>query len=108
MPISSVFSPTLAQPANQQGQQISSVSTPASTQTTSSPQQLSSSDFLNLLIAQIQSQDPLNPLDPNQFVTQLVQFNSLDQLIAIHQLLQSNAGGGSATAPTTPIPGGSQ
>jgi len=106
MPISSVSATDPTQPASQQGQPISSVTTPASTQSASSPGQLSSNDFLNLLIAQIQSQDPLNPLDPNQFVTQLVQFNSLEQLIAIHQLLQSNSAGSSTGVATNQLPAG--
>jgi flagellar basal-body rod modification protein FlgD len=44
--------------------------------------------FLQLLMAQLKSQSPLDPVDPNQFVGQLVQFNSLDQLIQIRELLQ--------------------
>jgi len=44
--------------------------------------------FMTLLMAQLKSQSPLDPMDPNQFVGQLVQFNSLDQLIQIRQTLQ--------------------
>ena len=54
---------------------------------------LSSNAFITLLVAQLQGQDPLNPMDPTQFVTQLVQFNQLDQLMDINQELQTNAGG---------------
>jgi len=57
---------------------------------------LSSNDFISLLVAQIQGQDPLNPMDPTQFVTQLVQFNQLDQLMAINQELGNNAAGSTA------------
>ena len=39
--------------------------------------------FLNLLVAQIQNQDPLNPTDSSQFVSQLAQFSELEQVIAI-------------------------
>lgn len=49
--------------------------------------------FLKLLMAQLKSQSPIDPVDPNQFVGQLVQFNSLDQLIQIRQLLQEGLGG---------------
>ena len=41
--------------------------------------------FLQLLVAQIQNQDPLSPTDSMQFVSQLAQFSSLEQLIGIHQ-----------------------
>ncbi len=37
--------------------------------------------FLKLLVAQVQNQDPTNPsADPTQYVTQLAQFSSLEQL----------------------------
>lgn len=47
--------------------------------------------FLQLLMAQLKSQSPLDPVDPNQFVGQLVQFNSLDQMIQIRQIVQQLA-----------------
>ncbi len=37
-------------------------------------------DFLTLLVAQLQNQDPLNPDDPTEFTAQLAQFSSLEQL----------------------------
>lgn len=36
--------------------------------------------FLKLLVAQMSNQDPLNPQDPTQYVTQLAQFSSLEQM----------------------------
>jgi flagellar basal-body rod modification protein FlgD len=39
--------------------------------------------FLQLLVAQIKNQDPLNPTDSIQFVSQLAQFSELEQMIAI-------------------------
>lgn len=45
--------------------------------------------FLQLLVAQIQNQDPLSPTDSMQFVSQLAQFSSLEQLIGIHQSIDS-------------------
>jgi flagellar basal-body rod modification protein FlgD len=41
--------------------------------------------FLQLLVAQIQNQDPLNPTDSTTFITQLAQFSELEQLININQ-----------------------
>ncbi|HXK07743.1 MAG TPA: flagellar hook capping FlgD N-terminal domain-containing protein [Verrucomicrobiae bacterium] len=35
--------------------------------------------FLQLLVAQIKNQDPLNPTDSVQFLTQLAQFQQLEQ-----------------------------
>lgn len=37
--------------------------------------------FLTLLVTQLQNQDPLQPLDANQFTSQLVQFASVEQQI---------------------------
>lgn len=39
--------------------------------------------FLQLLVSQIQNQDPLNPTDSTTFVSQLAQFSELEQVIAI-------------------------
>jgi flagellar basal-body rod modification protein FlgD len=44
-------------------------------------------DFLKLLIAQLQNQDPLQPMDNQQFAAQLATFNSLEQLIGINDKL---------------------
>jgi flagellar basal-body rod modification protein FlgD len=41
--------------------------------------------FMTLLVTQLKNQDPLEPQDGAQFVAQLAQFNSLDQLIGIKQ-----------------------
>ena len=41
--------------------------------------------FLQLLVAQIKNQDPLNPTDSMQFVTQLAQFSQLEQMLAVRQ-----------------------
>lgn len=40
--------------------------------------------FLKLLIAQLQNQDPMNPMQGDQMATQLAQFSSLEQLQQIN------------------------
>ncbi len=35
--------------------------------------------FMQLLVAQLKNQDPLNPSDSTQFVTQLAQFQQMEQ-----------------------------
>lgn len=45
--------------------------------------------FLKLLVAQIRNQDPLNPSDGLQFVTQLAQFTSLEQSMQMRQDINS-------------------
>ena len=81
----------------------------ASSSTSPPSNQLTGASFLQLLIAQLRAQDPLNPADPTTFVTQLVQFNQLQQLIDINQTLSQAASGGTGTAPpNNPQPAASQ
>ena len=44
-----------------------------------------SQTFLLLLVTQMKNQDPLNPQDPTQFVSQLAEFSSLEQLLQIRK-----------------------
>lgn len=51
--------------------------------------------FLKLLIAQLQNQDPMNPMQGDQMASQLAQFSSLEQLQQINTTLsgqQSSSG----------------
>lgn len=43
--------------------------------------------FLKLLIAQMKNQDPLQPQDSTQYMAQLAQFSSLEQLTSINDKL---------------------
>lgn len=43
-------------------------------------QELDRDAFLRLLVTQLQHQDPLNPMDDHQFIAQLAQFSSLEQM----------------------------
>ena len=36
--------------------------------------------FLRLLVTQLQHQDPMSPMDDTQFISQLAQFSSLEQM----------------------------
>jgi flagellar basal-body rod modification protein FlgD len=51
---------------------------------------LSANDFLQILVAEFQNQDPTSPTDPTQYASQMVQFSNLGQLQSINQDLQSN------------------
>ena len=60
----------------------------AAIQSNSATSQTSERDlFMTLLVAQLKNQDPLAPQDGAEFVAQLAQFNSLDQLMGIRQSL---------------------
>lgn len=53
---------------------------------------ISANDFLSLLVTEMQNQDPTAATDPNEYINQLVQVNSLEQLISINQDLQTALG----------------
>jgi flagellar basal-body rod modification protein FlgD len=67
---------------------------------------ISSNDFLTLLVTEMKNQDPTSDQDPNEYINQLVQVNSLEQLIDINQNLTTALGGaGGATGGGTGTPG---
>lgn len=49
-------------------------------------------EFLKLLVAQLQNQDPLSPVKNEEYIAQLATFSSLEQLIAIKQAVNQLAG----------------
>lgn len=59
---------------------------------TSDTQNMDENMFLQLLIKQIQNQDPLSPMDNQEFVAQLAAFSNLEQMQGINDRLDdSNA-----------------
>jgi flagellar basal-body rod modification protein FlgD len=70
----------------------------ATTQTTGSTRNaLSDVDgqtFLELLVAQLKYQDPLNPMDNQQFTSQLTQLSSLEELRSIADSVARESQGG--------------
>lgn len=57
-----------------------------------SPSDLQST-FLNLLVTELQNQDPTSPVDPTQMVSQMVSLNQLNELVSINQTLSTMASG---------------
>lgn len=53
-------------------------------QNTKGKTELGQNQFLQLLVAQMRNQDPINPKDGAEFASQLAQFNSVEQLIDVN------------------------
>jgi flagellar basal-body rod modification protein FlgD len=52
---------------------------------------LGQDDFLTLLVAQLQNQDPLNPSDPTEFTAQLANYSQLEQLFNLNDSMDKLA-----------------
>jgi flagellar basal-body rod modification protein FlgD len=63
--------------SNTSGANAGSTGNPSATGTS----QVTKNMFLQLLVAQIKNQDPMSPADGVQFLTQLAQFQQLEQSI---------------------------
>lgn len=67
--------------------------TSSNTATTSSSKTsaLGQDQFLTLLVAQLQNQDPLNPADATEFTSQLAQYSQLEQLFNLNDSMEQLA-----------------
>jgi flagellar basal-body rod modification protein FlgD len=84
----------------------------AASTATSATQNANSAEqtFINLLVTELQSQDPTSPMDPTAMVGQMFQMNQLQQLIDINQTLSTALNGppsGAANSSATAVPSNS-
>lgn len=67
----------------------SSVST-ATTSQTAINSTLGKDEFLKLLITQIRHQDAMNPMDDKEFISQMAQFSSLEQMQNLNNTMETS------------------
>ena len=70
---------------NSIGTVASNAATAATSATAGSGQTLGENQFLQLLMTQLQNQDPMSPMDNTQFIAQMAQFSSLEQMTNLVQ-----------------------
>jgi flagellar basal-body rod modification protein FlgD len=62
---------------------------PAASSSASGSPMLGKDDFLKLLVSQLQHQDPMNPVDDKDFMGQVAQFTSVEQLTNMSKAIDS-------------------
>jgi flagellar basal-body rod modification protein FlgD len=53
--------------------------------------QLGKTDFLKLLMAQLQNQDPMKPMDDTQMIAQMAQFSALEETQSLKAVIQQSS-----------------
>jgi flagellar basal-body rod modification protein FlgD len=70
---------------------IAGINAAPTTTTSTKNNTLGQDQFLTLLVAQMQNQDPLNPADATEFTSQLAQYSQLEQLFNLNSTMDKLA-----------------
>jgi flagellar basal-body rod modification protein FlgD len=112
--MSTSFSPSIANILNPTMNSVLATAKAAATNSSSTSSTSSTSGladtttgqtFLNLLVKELQNQDPTAPMDSTAMVGQMISLNQLDQLISINQVL--GAATTASPSSTSPVSGAS-
>ena len=86
--MTTVSSATSTLPAATSTSSSTSTSTSTSSSTTTTPT-VNYTEFLQLLVQELKNQDPSNPSDPTQFVSQIATFSNVEQAVQSNATLTS-------------------
>ena len=78
--------PSITQALNQVNNEYTAA---VNSQTKGKGSELDKDSFLLLMVTQMKNQDPLNPMDDTQYVSQLAQYSSLEQLMNLNDGMTS-------------------
>ena len=83
MSVNSLFAPTTTT------NNAASVASSAATAASNSNNLISENTFMNLMVKELQNQNPLDPMSNTDYISELAQFNSMNQLTSMNSTLQS-------------------
>ncbi|MHB1662086.1 MAG: flagellar hook assembly protein FlgD [bacterium] len=87
MSVNSLFNQAAPSAAANNG--AAAAATAGSANSTNSNNTISESTFMNLMVEELQNQDPTNPMSNTDYISELAQFSSMNQLTSMNSTLQS-------------------
>jgi len=67
---------------------VNNINSTQNNNTVAKTQSLDKDAFLKLLITQLNNQDPLNPMEDKEFIAQMAQFSTLEQIQSMNKTLE--------------------
>lgn len=62
---------------------------PNSTQPVDDPQSLDSNDFMDLMMTQLQNQNPMEPMENTEYIAQMAEFSALEQMQSMNNSINT-------------------